>query len=136
MRKVLQLTVAFVFVILSVTAQDITRAQADSLAGTLSSRVADTTRMTILLKLATFAIHQRRISDTALTTTNAYIREAEQLNKKLKLPFFNEHILLIRSGLYKAQGNAKAGKALLSQVITQLQSKDNKALLGQAYYEM
>ena len=136
MGKVLQLTVAFAFLVLAATAQDLTRAQADSLAGTWSSRMPDTARMTILLKLATFTIHQRRISDTALTATNAYIREAERLNKKLKLPYFNEHILLIRSGLYKAQGNTNAGKALLSQLITQLQSKDNKALLGQAYYEM
>ena len=136
MRKVLQSTVVFAFMVLSVTAQDITRAQADSLAGTLTRRVADTVRMTVLLKLATFAVHQRRISDTASAAIGAYIREAEQLNTKLRSPFFNEHILLIRSGLYKAQGNPKAGKSLLSQVITALQSKNNKELLGKAYYEM
>jgi len=136
MRKILSSTVVFVFMVLSVSAQDITRAQADSLAGTLSSHVADTIRMATLLKLATFTIHQRRISDTAVADITANLREAEQLNKKLGSPFVHEQIRLIRSGLYKAQGNPKAGKALLGQVITTLQSTNNRALLGKAYYEM
>ncbi len=136
MIKTLQLTAVFIFLVISVMAQDIIRKEADSLFSSLSKPIADTDRMHALLKLAAFNIHQRRISDTTINVTNAYIRDAEQLNKKLKFPFFAEHILLIRSGLYKAQGNVTSGKSLLNQAIASLQAKNNKALLGKAYYEM
>jgi two-component sensor histidine kinase len=136
MRKIFPLTAIFVLTVIVVTAQDITRRQADSLSRTLVKPLADTDRMHALLSLALFNVHQRRISDSAIRVISDYIGEAEKLNKKLHIPFFNEQVLLIRSGLYKAQGNLTTGKALLNQLIDQLEEEDNKPLLGKAYYEM
>ena len=136
MRKIFPLIAIFVLTTIVVTAQDITRRQADSLSLTLGKPLADTDRMKTLLSLALFNVHQRRLSDSAIKMISDYIGEAEKLNKKLNIPFFNEQVVLIRSGLYKAQGNPTAGKALLNQLIAQLEEEDNKALLGKAYYEM
>ena len=120
MRKIFPLTAILVLTAIVVAAQDITRSQADSLSVTLSKPLADTDRMKALLSLALFNVHQRRISDSTKKVISNYIGDAEKLNKKLNTPFFNEQILLIRSGLYKAQGNTTAGKSLLSQLIAQL----------------
>ncbi|HEY4285937.1 MAG TPA: histidine kinase dimerization/phosphoacceptor domain -containing protein [Puia sp.] len=119
-----------------VTAQDLTRRQADSLSVTLGKPIADTERIKTLLNLALFNVHQRRISDSTVRVISDYIGGAEKLNKKLKVRFFNEQVRLIRSALYKAQGNRTAGKALLAQLIAELDEKDNKSLLGKAYFEM
>ncbi|RFM26260.1 histidine kinase dimerization/phosphoacceptor domain -containing protein [Deminuibacter soli] len=136
MMKFLQLAAVFFFLVISVQAQDITRRQADSLTSSLTGQVADTDRLNTLLRLASFHVHQRHLSDTTINAVNAYITEAQQLNKKLKYPFFNENIQLIRSGLYKAQGNTAAGKTLLARLINQLQDGGDKALLGKAYFDM
>jgi two-component sensor histidine kinase len=136
MRKIFPLTAIFVFTAMVVTAQDLTRRQADSLSVTLGKPIADTERIKTLLNLALFNVHQRRISDSTVRVISDYIGGAEKLNKKLKVRFFNEQVRLIRSALYKAQGNRTAGKALLAQLIAELDEKDNKSLLGKAYFEM
>lgn len=136
MTKILQLAAFFFLLDITAPAQDISHGEADSLLSTLDKPAADTDRMQVLLKLATFNIHQRKASDTLLNAADTYIQQAEQLNKKRKLPYFNEHILLLRSGLYKARGNTASGKTLLNQVITLLQAGNNKVLLGKAYFEM
>jgi len=136
MRKIFPLAAILALTAIVVTAQDITRRQADSLSIALRKPLADTDRMKTLLSLSFFNVHQRRISDSTIKVINDYIGDAEKLNKKLNIPFFNEQVLLIRSGLYKARGNPTAGKALLSQLITQLEEEDNESLLGKAYFEM
>jgi len=136
MRKIFPLTAILVLAAIVVTAQDITRHQADSLSVALGKSLADTDRMKSLLSLSLFNVHQRRISDSTIKVISDYIGQAEKLNKKLNVPFFNEQITLIRSGIYKAQGNPTAGKAMLGQLIAQLEGEDNKSLLGKAYFEM
>ena len=136
MGKIFPLTVIFVLTAIFATAQDITRRQADSLSIELGKPQADTDRMKVLLRLAVFYVHQRGISDSTIKAIGDYIGQADRLNKKLNIPFFNEQVLLIRSALYKAQGDRTAGKLLLTKVITQLQAEDNKPLLGKAYFEM
>src|SRR6201991_191291 len=136
MRKIFSLTAILALTAIVVTAQDITRSQADSLSIALGKSLADTDRMKSLLSLSLFNVHQRRISDSTIKVISDYIGEAEKLNKKLHVPFFNEQVTLIRSGLYKAQGNPTAGKAMLGQLIAQLEEEDNNSLLGKAYFEM
>src|ERR1700754_1915171 len=136
MRKIFSLTAILALTAIVVTAQDITRSQADSLTIALGKSLADTDRMKSLLSLSLFNVHQRRISDSTIKVISDYIGEAEKLNKKLNVPFFNEQVTLIRSGLYKAQGNPTAGKAMLGQLIAQLEEEDNNSLLGKAYFEM
>ncbi len=136
MRKICPLIAIFLLTTIAVRAQDITRKQADSLLVILHKPLSDTDRLKTLLSLALFDVHQRRISDSTIRVITDYIGEAEKLNNKLKTPFFNEQVHLIRSGLYKAKGDLATGKAQLTQLIIQLEEEDNKSLLGKAYFEM
>ena len=117
-------------------AQDITSKEADSLHSALNQPIADKDRINALLQLADFNIHQRKISDTMQHAASKYLHDAEQLGKRSPFPFLTEQILLIRSGLYKAQGNVQAGRDSLSRVIELLKADNNNVLLGRAYYEM
>ena len=87
---------------------------------------------TLLRKFAALESENKRLKETIAKQ----IKTEEKLNKKLNVPFFNEQVTLIRSGLYKAQGNPTAGKAMLGQLIAQLEEEDNNSLLGKAYFEM
>lgn len=126
----------FVSIALTLTAQDVTRVQADSLAATLNKQIPDSDRMKALLSLATVTIHQRHINDTILNTANAYISQAEELNKKIHFPYFAEQMTLYKASLYKAQGNREEGKKVLVQLIDRLKAGNNKVLLGRAYYDL
>ncbi|HMI59993.1 MAG TPA: hypothetical protein VK518_03770, partial [Puia sp.] len=64
MRKIFPLAAILALTAIVVTAQDITRRQADSLSIALRKPLADTDRMKTLLSLSFFNVHQRRISDS------------------------------------------------------------------------
>jgi two-component sensor histidine kinase len=131
-----KLTVVFILIVISVKSQDINKHIADSLSQSLNKSKADTDRITTLLKLAEFNIHQRHVLGAQLNIAESYIHSAQQLDQKLKTPLFANNILISQSCLYKARGNTAGGKALLNSTIAAIKASGNKALLGRAYYEM
>jgi two-component sensor histidine kinase len=132
----LKLTALFIFLAITGTAQDLTWKEADSLLSVLNKPLTHKDRIHTLLQLASFNVRQRKVSDTMLQAANLYLQDAERLNNTSPSPNITEQILLIRSGLFKAQGKTETGKNMLSRVIERLKTDSNKALLGEAYYDM
>jgi len=61
-----------------------------------------------------------------LQAATLYLQDAERLNNSSPSPYITEQILLIRSGLFKAQGKAETGKNMLSRVIERLKPTATK----------
>jgi len=136
MRSVLQLTGAFIFLVISGIAQDITPKDADSLSGALDRAIPVKDRISALLQLAEYNAHQRKAGEALLKEAGDYLHEAEQLSRSTPYPWFTEQRLIIQSVLFKVRGDTSAGRSALEKAIGLLQTTPNKALLGKAYYEM
>ena len=129
-------SITFLFMIISVHGQDISRHEVDSLRGSLSKSKSDTGRFNLLLKIARFHIFKTGEFKTDLDSAAVFINQAKQINDKIKSVEASGCITLVESYLFRERGQRKEARASAEKAMQILNNGTDKFQLGQAYMEL
>jgi two-component sensor histidine kinase len=110
--------------------------EAGNLLKSLNGKMADTTRIDILLKLAEHNLHKTSYKRLDLDSATTFIRNATDLNAKQSSRKRDGRILLDESSLTRKKGDANTGLQLIKGAIGQLQATNDEFLLVLAYLEL
>jgi two-component sensor histidine kinase len=119
-----------------IAAPSLTHAEARNFLQLLNTRTADTTRIDILLQLATYHILKDGKNKANLDSAAAFIQQANDLNTKIRSPRLEGYITLVESSLAKKSGDTITGKKLVNKSIRLLESANGPFHRAMAYLEL
>ncbi len=117
-------------------AQNISREEANNLMSDLRKSKQDTSRISLLLKIAKFHIFKLGEAKADLDSGLVLINQAEQLNKILHSVVSEGNILLHKAYYLKENGQRDNAKIFAEKAVTVLKNESNRYLLGEAYFEL
>ena len=129
-------SLVFLFITISSLGQNISRHKADSIFRSLSRADEDTAHVNSLLRLAQFEIFKPGELKNDLDSAAAFIKQARDINEKIKSVQIAGYITLAESQLYKERGQREEARVLAKKAVQMLSKETDKFLLGQAYLEL
>lgn len=115
-------------------AQNLPRTEVNKLLNSLRRMAADTSRLTVYIKLARFHVWKPGSFKPDMDSCKYYLDQATILNTKLNSVFHFGGIQLIRSYYFSEQGQYKIAEKVLDESINAFITAKNSAWLGEAYY--
>ena len=119
---------------ISVLAQNITRSMANQLLGNLQKNTTDTTRISTLIELGKFQIYKAGEVRLDLDSAFAYLQEAKDLSRKLRLQKELHKVESLLSVAYVERGDFQTGKAHFDNLIAECRVSGDKETEAEANY--
>lgn len=128
--------VILLFVVVTAIGQGPTIKEVDSMLKVLPSTKMEMDRIGILFKLAQFQIFKPGENQVDFDSAKVYMKEAADLNAKLRDQDVDGFLLIIESLITREKGQLTEAKVQVEKAIAILKNGKNKYYLGRAYYTL